>query len=359
MPLCDKITVMPEVANYAVVLLLIMTAASAITYFASQFLKKPEWEVFAKVELYQIFSSVLLLIFVVFMFQFSNVLANGALHYFLGKTGSFCDSFDIGKAYLSSAISNVGIPLVTRIRLIGLTAQSMSSLYLKGGSSGWGYNILMFPLNMIDNNSDFILFVMLPIVTSLEVQLAILQMIQATYVYFLSAGLILRILPPTRNAGSFLFMLALAFYVIFPLTYVMHYIALQTMFTGSSGLVDPDLMNNPFSIGNYGINSVYLAPSNWVGLGNPPDYYTDPWKAHFIQIDTTGMHGMQYFIEFSEKTIAVLEVVGSVTGMPYLLSTYFRMFNMESLLILEGLLLPALSFIITSGFIKTMIRLAP
>ncbi|PIU82617.1 hypothetical protein COS70_00365 [Candidatus Micrarchaeota archaeon CG06_land_8_20_14_3_00_50_6] len=63
-------------------------------------------------------------------------------------------------------------------------------------------------------------------------------------------------------------------------------------------------------------------------------------------------------ILFADKTVNAINGIGTTLGITYFLDDYFRMFNLHSLLILQGLLLPALTFIITSGFIKSMIKLS-
>ena len=361
-PIPDPIAKVPQVMDYAGILLLIMVGFAVLTYFASQFFKKQDWEVFAKAELNQIFSSVLLLIFIVGAITFSQTIASGAMVYFMGEPPSpylpSATSFDIAKNYVSSMINNLGLPILIRIKSIGIVAQGMSNLYLKGGCSAWGYNVLMMPLSMIDSNSDMLMFILLPVVSSLIVQLALLQMIESLYVYVLAAGLVLRILPPTRNAGTFLLMSALAFYVIYPLTYAMHYMAVQSMFPGMDRPFEPAPGGHyGYGIGTTAEPNLFVPPSGWTPPPGATEItLTDPWTAHFIGLKTRRVD--DFMILFADKTVNAINGIGTTLGITYFLDDYFRMFNLHSLLILQGLLLPALTFIITSGFIKSMIKLS-
>jgi hypothetical protein len=71
-------------------------------------------------------------------------------------------------------------------------------------------------------------FVMLE--ASLKAQLLLLQLIQAFVgPLLLPAGIILRFFPPTRDAGAFIIAVAIGFYIVFPLTYVINKVALDQM----------------------------------------------------------------------------------------------------------------------------------
>ena len=62
-----------------------------------------------------------------------------------------------------------------------------------------------------------------PFTASLTVQQIGLQVIKGTMLPFvLPMGVVLRIFPPTRDAGSFMIACAVAFQIIFPFSYVMH-----------------------------------------------------------------------------------------------------------------------------------------
>jgi len=100
----------------------------------------------------------------------------------------------------------------------------VGSITIRYGASVWGVAMPAFPsFIVIERVVEFLLILVSPFTASLIVQQIGLQVIKATMLPFvLPMGVVLRIFPPTRDAGSFLISTALAFQVIFPFSYVMH-----------------------------------------------------------------------------------------------------------------------------------------
>ncbi|VVC00649.1 Uncharacterised protein [uncultured archaeon] len=192
-----------------------MTLAIVFAYMAAQFFRRPEYESFASIEIYQLVISAVLLVTIFgascFAAQMSDAFAGG-------------DAFDIGRSYLDYLTNQVAMPAVVRLQGTLFVSQWLSSVSMRYGASVWGITMPLFPsFVLIERSVEFLLILITPFTSSLIVQQIGLEIIRGTMIPFvLPAGVILRIFPPTRDAGAFLIAAALGFQVVFPYTYVMH-----------------------------------------------------------------------------------------------------------------------------------------
>lgn len=196
--------------------LALMVFVVSLVYMAASVFKNPEWEAFAKTELYQILIGVVLGVFV-----FAGAFAiDGAV-----RSVAQADPFEISGAYLQNVVC---VSSATTLKLEGL---KMASQYLAGmksrfyaAAAGWGFSFPTFPgFDVIERAVDLILIFISPFTASLIVQGAGLEIVHATALTIvLPAGILLRVFPPTRDAGSFLIASAIAFYFILPAMYVIN-----------------------------------------------------------------------------------------------------------------------------------------
>ncbi|HQT45137.1 MAG TPA: hypothetical protein PLO51_04105, partial [Candidatus Micrarchaeota archaeon] len=189
-----------------------MVLILALVFMFSQFFRKPEWEGLVKIELYQVFVSVLLFIAVYGLAGFMCNLAWG----FNGNQ----DYFTTAQDYLNLMIYRVTIPELFKLETLSTALQFASNMISKYGAGAWGYQFPLFPgATVMEAAVNFITFVITPFTASLMVQVLLLQLIQGlALTIMLPAGILLRVFPPTRDAGSFLIASAFAFYVVFPMT---------------------------------------------------------------------------------------------------------------------------------------------
>lgn len=192
----------------------LMILLLSLFYMAAQLFKKPEYESFVSLEMHQLLVSVLLALFIFGAAYFSCELAAG----FAGG-----DMFEISSSYLSSVSNGIAVQAVLSMEGLKMFSQYWGSMSFRWGASVWGVGAPGFPsFIVIERVADFLLMLITPFAASLMVQQIILEVIKGTAIAFvLPVGAVLRIFPPTREAGSFLMASALGFQIIYPFTYVM------------------------------------------------------------------------------------------------------------------------------------------
>ena len=185
----------------------------AVLYMVASLMRQPEWEALLKTELYQIVISVVV---GVFIFAAAAV-ADGASSRLVGG-GSL---FDPAQAYLGRVIC---LSSATTVKLEGLKvgAQFLAGMKSAYYAGAWGQQVPTFPgFEVIERAFDLVQTLIMPFASSLFVQSLGLQVIQGTALAFLlPVGVLLRIAPVTREAGSFLIAAAFGLYFILPFTYV-------------------------------------------------------------------------------------------------------------------------------------------
>lgn len=193
----------------------LMVFMLALFYMAANFFRKSEYESYVSIEMHQLLVS--LLIFITIFG--ATCFASGLSDRFAGD-----DSFGIAREYLNTISNKVALPEIIRLEKQKIGAQIMGSLSMRWGLAIWGTTMPTFPaFVLVERVIEFLLMLMTPFVASLMVQQVGLEIIRATAIPFvLPAGVVLRIFPPTRDAGAFLIVASIAFGIIFPFTYVMH-----------------------------------------------------------------------------------------------------------------------------------------
>lgn len=187
----------------------------ALYYMAAAVFKKNEWESTVSIETHQALVSLLLFL-----------LAFGAACFASQIADSFAggDQFAVAQNYLDMISNQVSLPALINLQMTKIAAQYWASMSFRWGLAVWGATVPGFPsFVVIERVIEFLLLLLSPFVASLMVQSIGLEVIKAIAIPFmLPAGVVLRIFPPTRDAGSFLIASALAFGIVFPYTYVMH-----------------------------------------------------------------------------------------------------------------------------------------
>ncbi|MCX8175195.1 MAG: hypothetical protein N3E51_03250 [Candidatus Micrarchaeota archaeon] len=215
MPLCTPDFIAMTALSIAAVSIALLATLLGLAYMAAAFFRKPEYESFVSIELYQLGVSAFLMVsifgFSCFAAQVTEVLAGS-------------DPFAIARSYLSYISNNLALVAIMSMEVLKIYSQYMGSISMRWGLSVWGVLVPAFPsFVVIERVADFLLALMTPFTASLMVQQVIIEVIKAIALPFvLPAGAILRIFPPTRDAGTFLIASALGFQLVYPYTYVMH-----------------------------------------------------------------------------------------------------------------------------------------
>ena len=196
--------------------LMTMAVLLALFYMAAALFRKPEYESFVSIELHQLLVSALLFVFVLG----STCAASEYADRFAGNG----DIFEVGRTYLNFISGSVALPSVISLEILKLHSQFWGSWTMRWGASVWWVILPGFPsFIVIERVADFLLLLISPFTASLLVQMAILEVIRGLVLPFvLPAGLVLRIFPPTRDAGGFLIASSIGFGIVYPYTYVMH-----------------------------------------------------------------------------------------------------------------------------------------
>ncbi|MFA5930290.1 MAG: hypothetical protein WC861_05390 [Candidatus Micrarchaeia archaeon] len=277
-----------------------MISLLALFYMAAQFFRKPEYEAFVSIETYQLAVSLILFAAIFSASCFSEQVSSA---YASQVSGTSNDAFDVASSYLNYVTNEVALQAIKKLQGLLLFSQWVGSITLRYGASVWGVAMPAFPsFILIERVVEFLLMLVSPFTASLIVQQVGLQVIKATMLpYVLPMGVVLRIFPPTRDAGSFLIATALAFQVVFPFSYVMHAQIVK-------------------------------------GVLIPHAYATEKNVSDFMKNDM-GLPKLTAFV--------------SEDGLFDVTSMIFSPIRSLSFLLLQAVFLPALSMILTVAFIKS------
>lgn len=219
--------------NTMIIAFALMVFAVSLVYMASKTFAMAEWEAFSKTEIYHLVIGILAGI----MILAGAVVIDGITNEYVSTLDvaemGGTTLFDVGGSYLQDTIC-----LSTSVTL-KLEGMKMAAQYLAGmksrfyaSASGWGFSFPTFPgFDVIERAIDMILMFITPFSASLLVQEVGLQIIHATALTIvMPAGILMRIFPPTRDAGSFLIASALAFYFVFPFCYLINAHVMQYLY---------------------------------------------------------------------------------------------------------------------------------
>lgn len=199
----------------------------SLLYFFIQILRGGEYEQQLKGELYQIAVTI---VWGMAIFG-AAVIVNTALQLYAGG-----DLFDISGTYMAR-VNCLSVATVMKLEGLKMLMQYFSGLMAKYYAGAWGFKIPAVPgAEVMERAISIIQMLITPFSASLMVQQIGLQVIKATaLVFLLPTGLLLRLAPPTREAGSFLMASAFAFYFVFPFTYVINAAVMDRLYQEQYG----------------------------------------------------------------------------------------------------------------------------
>ncbi len=209
------------------VVITFMTAFILITYMLSKFLKVPEWEAYLNIELTNLLSSFLILLFVVALFAVGDVFGEMIVTQ-ASQEGVIPQGADISSPpratiwYMQQNILGSVLDALSDVYRIQICTSVLNMFYKRTGETVLSTVFKLFPgIDVFMSITNVLSFGMVSLSGSITAQILFLYLSDATMKSLvLPAGLILRFLPPTREAGTFLIALAFGLYIIFPTTYL-------------------------------------------------------------------------------------------------------------------------------------------
>ena len=246
----------------------LMVFLLALFWMAAQFFKRQEYEGFVSIEIYQLIMSILI---------FSTVFGASCFAAEMADSFAHRDQFEVGRQYLDYITNDVIMPNIAELETLKLYSQWLGDIKARWGPGVWSVHVPMFPVfTVVERVTDFLLLFISPFIASLMAQMVVLEVVRGLALPFvLPAGVVLRIFPPTRDAGAFLIATAIGFDIIFPYTYVMHDHIVRAMLTQPQSSLDyTQVMNTAGgsnvasfidSNGAFSLKNKFIHPLNFLG----------------------------------------------------------------------------------------------
>jgi hypothetical protein len=294
-----------------------------ITYLLSKFFKVPEWEAYLSIELSNIMSSFLLVLFIIGLFAVGDVVAKS----FTGMDSP--PQAAIG--YLRAEVADSILRGIYDTYIIQACTSMLSTMQRRIGEFVLTQTYKVFPgMDTFVSITNVIGFGLVSIYASVSAQIALLYFVDSTMRnFFLPAGLILRFFPPTRDAGAFLISLAFGMQIIFPTAYMIN----QAVF---------DDIGAEHYKSRYALMWSLCGPLKYGAMGVLINPGTNPifgWIPGGAAIGTLLMRLV------SETTLNLVSM-----------SEFIPILRHISALSLLAIFIPALSMLITIAFINSMTK---
>lgn len=296
-----------------------ITALAVIGYIAmvfmlSKLLGRPQLAAYAKVELHQLLISALILAAAFGAFEFSKM-ASSAL---IGGE----DPIEVSLKFVDIVLNEGITPIYFKLVRMEVLLTYYNAIEYRMGPGVWNWTTKAIPgMDPFISIIRMLIFTFTALYGTLSVQLIIFNLIDALmYYYLLPAGIVLRFFPPTRDAGIYLIVLAIAFQSFFPLLYALNFTALTDMWQ-THGWVAPGEAYTP-DIEN---TSYFSNVNSWLGKGaSLVDTYFSSWTLPIFQ--------------------------------PFAFSMLAPFLDRIAQISLAGLFLPALSMMLTIAFVNAVTK---
>ncbi len=191
---------------------LVVMLALSVIYMASVVMKRVDWLVFVKEEFYQALISAILILVI-------SWFAMGACEVSWAVAGQ--DPFQAADIYLNNLIWQKTVSYATNFALDSIYLQITAAFFLPMGLPPGGLRP-MAGLDAVAGVYDFMFSITSTIFSSLLMQVIMLKLIQAfMFKIVLPLGIFFRVFPFLRQAGATFIAIALAFYLVMPMMYVL------------------------------------------------------------------------------------------------------------------------------------------
>jgi hypothetical protein len=195
-----------------VVVILAVTMLLAIVYMLGRATARKEWEAFVKVEMHSVLVSVIWVVIIAALANFTCQVSCVA-----SKNEN---PFDVSISYLAGIRdkleTNINFAL-DAAKQVKIDSASMFAITEAGP-----YVRMYDGCNVVSGNQEMLGNIVAPFIGSIIAQQFLLMFVSiAAFQVLLPIGVILRIIPFAREAGALLIGIAFALYIILPLMYVM------------------------------------------------------------------------------------------------------------------------------------------
>jgi len=299
---------------------MIMVALATIVYMLSKLFNDKKMSAWARIELYQVFFSIALLIGILILSSAFNdyvvpSLVNTQVPDF---TSNNMTSYDISIRYLN-IVSNKNLRVMGEILVLKAGIQTASSFVLPVSIlKQITFELPLVDISCLDKALSYVFDVLSMFIGSIYAQMFFIKIFQVLmFPIVLPVGIFLRIIPQTRDAGSYLIAIAIGFNIIFPFMYCINYVYMDLVYSGMGQVYDPLGMQNFIeNISDTFQNSDVYQWLAGVGIFNPT----------------------LFMFTFSTHVLRYLSSLPKDAGF----------------LILNGFILPTLNIILTVSFIRSL-----
>jgi hypothetical protein len=204
----------------------------ALVFMASKALGRPQLTAYAKIEANQLFISGVILVAALGAWHFSNMMMENLTGYGL----------EVAPLRLLDRVINEGIlPVYVKLVRMEVLLTYFNAIEYRMGPGVWNFITRAVPgLDPLISIVRMLIFSYTALYGTFSVFVIIFTIVPGIlYPFILPAGIVLRFFPPTRDAGVYLIALALAFQTLFPILYVLNFVALSEMWV-EHGWVDDD-----------------------------------------------------------------------------------------------------------------------
>ncbi|MFH1094705.1 MAG: hypothetical protein V1728_00630 [Candidatus Micrarchaeota archaeon] len=296
-----------------------VVAALAGIYMIAGAVKQAEWQALVRGELYQAVVSVVWGLVI-----FGSAISIDKIIDAYATGNNMGGMFGAARSYVDQVIC---LSSTNTIKLEGMkiAAQYLASMRGRHYAGAWGISVPVFPgFEILERALDLLQTFTMPFTSSLFVQAIGLEIIHATaFTIIMPAGILMRIFPQTREAGSFLIASAFGFYFVFPFTY----------------LINAQVMNQLYS-------AQFGYPMCGGGDGGPG------------AIQQVGTQKLYFDVSSALVPSATQDLLGLDTRIPFTNGKVSRggMMQNISYMVFQSVFLPSLSMVITVTFIRNALR---
>lgn len=210
---------------------LAVSAYIAVVFMAAKFFNRPELVAYARIEAHQLFISAVILVSALGAWHFSNQMMEALTGY----------GIEVAPIRFLERVINEGIlPVYVKLVRMEVLLTYFSAIEYRMGPGVWNFIIRAVPgLDPMISVVRMLIFSYTALYGTFSFLVIIVSMVPGLlYPFVLPAGIVLRFFPPTRDAGVYLIALALAFQTIFPILYVLNFVALSQMWVDHGWVKD-------------------------------------------------------------------------------------------------------------------------
>ncbi|MCX6768236.1 MAG: hypothetical protein NTY83_00090 [Candidatus Micrarchaeota archaeon] len=307
----------------AVATIALLAGYIALLHMASRFFNRPEMTAYANVELQQLFISVIIFVIAIGAFEMANM---------AGTAIAGQPPIDASLRFLHKTINSGVMPAYMDLMSLDIKLTFWSALEGRQGPTVWNFIAKQVTgLEPVISVVRVLTFTITTFFGTLGAQVIVFYLIQALMPIFLSAGVLLRFFPPTRDAGVYLIVFAISFQSMFPLLFTINAQIMDEMWQlqGLGDSYDP-----------------YVAmPSDLLGSEAPE--YSPSWVSEIVGSTTGSSTGPTT----TSQAIGFFPFVSFFRF--YLLGPFFEGIASLSL---PALFLPAIAMSITISFINALTK---